>query len=139
MVTETMSDSTELSSLRDLSRILRRERDTLGLFLEKVTAAGADLDECHDLLKSLSGIELHRAITAREAAIELGLGADASLRVLAAAAPTPWPVVLGAHRGALLALAAAVDQAAAADVIDLREPSARREFRIPLSLAEFLA
>lgn len=135
----TNGGSTDLASMRELSRILRRERDTLGLFLERVGSGHTDLDECIDILRSLGGVELHRAITAREAARELGLGADATLRLLADTAPSPWTAVLGAHRGALLALAAAVADVRRDELIDLRESPRAAAFEIPRSLAEFLA
>ncbi len=135
----TNGGSTGLASLRELSRILRRERDTLGLFLDRAASDDADLGECSDILRSLGGVELHRAITAREAARELGVSADATLRVLADGAPAPWPAVLGAHRGALLALAAAVAAVRRCDPIDLREAPSSVAFEIPRSLAEFLS
>lgn len=135
-------------SLSELSSLLFREREILDR-LVAVLADGADRAETDGLLRSVSSLELHRAITAREVAVDLGLDGEPTLSDLVAASPEDWAAVLDVHRRSLLALideaarrlrstgvAAAAATAKAADTfIDLTE--ARRP-GIQRSLTDFL-
>jgi hypothetical protein len=94
------------SSLQYLSSLLRKERDALDLLLARLDEAPNDHDT---LLRSISSLELHRAITAREVALELGVDGDPTLRELAIAAPDEWSLILHGHREALVELASRVE------------------------------
>lgn len=132
-------------SLSELSSLLLREREVLDR-LVAVLSNGADQTETDGLLRSVSSLELHRAITAREVAGDLGLDGEPTLSDLAAASPEEWAAVLDVHRRSLLALiddagrrlrSAGISAATKADgnVIDLTE--ARRP-GIQRSLTDFL-
>ena len=88
------------SSLAELSGLLWRERDVL----EQLVGAlrnGSDPVESDGLLRSISSLELHRAITAREVALELGLDGEPTLQDLVERTTGEWVAVLAAHRRAL--------------------------------------
>jgi hypothetical protein len=87
------------SSLAELSGLLWRERDVLEQLA--ATLRGGDEVESDGLLRSISSLELHRAITAREVAVELGVDGDPSLQDLVERADTEWAGVLAGHRRAL--------------------------------------
>jgi hypothetical protein len=89
------------SSLNELSGLLWRERDVLDLVVRRLEAGGSDWE---GLLRSVGSLELHRAITAREAALELGVSGDATLDEVAAAAPPQWSSILTSHALALRSL-----------------------------------
>jgi hypothetical protein len=91
------------SSLAELSGLLWREREVLDQ-LHALLQAGADEVDTDGLLHSISSLELHRAITAREAAVELGLEGEPSLRDLIELSDKEWAAVLSGHRDALRAL-----------------------------------
>lgn len=92
--------------LRELSGLLWRERVALDRLADALVGGEGDRneEECDGLLRSVSALELHRAISAREAAIELGMTGDPTLAELAASAPLGWADVLASHRRALLDL-----------------------------------
>ena len=96
------------SSLAELSGLLWREREVLDQLLDLLAADDdddPDLDLKTDgLLHSISGLELHRAITAREAALELGLDGEPSLQDLIERSDDEWAAVLAGHRRSLQAL-----------------------------------
>ena len=97
------------SSLAELSGLLWRERevlDQLVAVLRAEPADGADEDDVHTdgLLHSISGLELHRAITAREAAVELGLEGEPSLQDIIERSDDEWAAVLAGHRRSLQSL-----------------------------------
>ena len=94
------------SSLQDLSALLRKEREALDLLLARLEESPQDHAS---LLRSISSLELHRAITAREVALELGLAGDPTLREMARAAPEEWALILHGHREALVELASQVE------------------------------
>lgn len=89
--------------LRELSGLLWRERVALDRLADALVR-GKEYEECDGLLRSVSALELHRAISAREAAIELGVTGEPTLAELAASAPLGWADVLASHRRALLDL-----------------------------------
>lgn len=92
------------TSLDMLSGILWRERDVL----EQVGQTGpADPASAQLALRSLSSLELHRAILTREVASEHGIAGDPSLDDLIQGVPTEWAAVLAGHRRALRRLAEA--------------------------------
>ena len=103
--------------LRELSEVLWREREQLELVLFKLEEQrlllldGHSRWVCHAsrevelVLDQLGRLELSRALASAVAASELGVVGDATLRVLAAVAPAPWPSVLERHLGALQRLA----------------------------------
>lgn len=116
------------STLDDLSRLLRRERDVLSLL---VTRLAVDATGCDALLHHVRLLELRRAVTARALAVEWGVEDGSTLRDLIAAAPREWEAVLAAHRQALLSLAEEIAGTA---------PGSPEESRpIQRSLREFLA
>ena len=94
------------SSLNDLSGLLWRERDVLDLLLARLAAGEEGTD---GLFRSISSLELHRAITAREAGLELGLEGEPTLQELIERAPSEWTGVLRGHLDALVRLAADVE------------------------------
>jgi hypothetical protein len=67
--------------------------------------AGDAEDEADGLYQSISALELHRAIAAREAALEMGVEGEPTLEQLVGAAPLGWADVLASHRRALSDLA----------------------------------
>ena len=95
------------SSLNDLSGLLWRERDVLDLLLGRLDRGEEPTD---GLFRSMSSLELHRAITAREAGLELGLAGEPTLQELIDTAPAEWTSVLEGHRAALMRLATLVDE-----------------------------
>jgi hypothetical protein len=133
-------------TLSELSSLLFREREVLGQLVALLADAG-DPAEADGLLRSVSSLELHRAITAREAAVDLGLDGEPTLGALVAAAPAEWAAQLDDHRLALVALtdeahqrlrSAAISAARAegngkvVDLADARRPGVQR------SLTDFL-
>jgi hypothetical protein len=108
------------SCLTELSGLLSRERVALDR-LAAALIAGDDEAECDGHYRSLSSLELHRAIASRESAIELAVDGDATLDQLGRAAPPAWTAVLDAHRRALLDLTAEVGRLARRPIVDIRE------------------
>lgn len=97
------------------------------------------------LLRSISSLELHRAITAREVAVELGLAGEPTLRELIQRGPSEWAVVLVDHHRHLTSLVQQVgsrsrvrmqDHEGPTDVVLLPLGAGRMVQR---SLREFLA
>ena len=104
MTGEAPPEGLELQTcLRELSGLLWRERIALDRLADHLVA-GADDTECDGLFGSISALELHRAIAAREAAVELGIAGDPTLEELTKAAPLGWADVLASHRRALVDL-----------------------------------
>lgn len=95
------------TSLDMLSGLLWRERDTLTNVIEGIDhdVRGAEL-----FLRSLSSLELHRAILAREVAAEHDGQGESTLADLIDRVPAEWAAVLSGHRQALLELTDLVDQ-----------------------------
>lgn len=93
------------SILSELSGLLWRERDVLEQLVERLRAE-APGDDVHSngLLHSISSLEIHRAITTREVALDFGLEGEPTLRELIQLATEEWAPVLAAHRRALLDL-----------------------------------
>jgi hypothetical protein len=95
---------------------LWRERHLLELLLFKldeeqlVLAAGRTrwlpraTREVEMVLEEIRQTELERAVEVSRVAVDLGLGAEASLRQLAEAAAEPWRGILAEHREAFLSL-----------------------------------
>ena len=136
------------TSLAELSGLLWRERDVLDQLLgrlreEDASAADAETD---GLLRSISSLELHRAITAREVALELGLEGEPSLQDLIERSDDEWATLLAGHRLALRELSEEVRRllrrvpagAVEGNVISMPEPGARGRV-LQRSLRDFLA
>ncbi len=130
------------SSLQHLSVLLRREREVLEMLLSRAAGTASTL-LCDELLRSISSLELHRAITTREVAVELGLRDEPTLGQLVDCSPDGWSVLLAEHRLALLDLAAEVE-AMAPVPLARREPDGAlrlgppRRHAVQRSLLEFL-
>ena len=129
--------------LRELSGLLWRERVALDRLADALVRGKED-EECDGLLRSVSALELHRAISAREAAIELGMTGDPTLAELAASAPLGWADVLASHRRALVDLTTEVGhllRRPAEVEIDLRGggDTVRKSPAVQRSLRDFLA
>lgn len=93
------------TSLSELSGLLWREREVLDRLLVALHDRPDDGDvETDGLLHSISSLEVHRAITAREAAIELGLHGEPSLQDIIERSDDEWAAVLAGHRRALRTL-----------------------------------
>jgi hypothetical protein len=92
-----------MSSVAELSALLWRERDVLEQLVSSL-AQGVDDVESDGLLRSISSLELHRAITAREAALDLGLDGEPTLQDLIERTDGEWAAALAGHRRALQAL-----------------------------------
>lgn len=91
--------------------------------LEQLLAAlegEADLTESDGLLRSISSLELHRAITAREAAVELGLEGEPTLQDLIDRTTGEWTVVLAGHRRALTELSEEVRRRLRVDSVEVQ-------------------
>ncbi len=99
------------STLNELSGLLLRERDVLDQLAQRLgEAACRDDVQANGLLDSISGLELHRAITTREVAVEMGLDGEPTLQDLIESAPGEWASMLAMHRRALLALSDQIQQ-----------------------------
>lgn len=108
--------------LGEVSNVLWRERRLLGLLvdrleLERLLAAIDSLwllraaRELEAIRAELHRSELDRAMAVVAGAADLGLGPDATLSALAAAADDPWSELLAQHRTALrAAISAATHQ-----------------------------
>lgn len=90
------------SNFNDLSALLWRQRDLLDLLLGRLDDGINDTD---GLFRSLSSLELHRAILAREVGVELGVDGEPTLADLVRLAPADWIEVLADHRQALRTMA----------------------------------
>ena len=88
------------TSLAELSGLLWRERDVLEQLVELLRTDAEDV-ETDGLLRSISSLELHRAITSREAAVELGLDGEPTLQDLVERTTGEWVAQLAGHRRAL--------------------------------------
>jgi hypothetical protein len=133
-------------SLAELSNVLWRQRQLLDLLLFRMTVEQTLLvgrqvrwlaratDEVEAVLEEMRQTELVRSIVLQDAADELGLGVEPSLRELAEAAPAPWGEIFEEHRRAFLALTDEVQTIAAANRELLgREQRATRELLDELS------
>jgi hypothetical protein len=93
------------TSLAELSGLLWRERDVLEQLIRRLRDGDDDVEpggiESEGLLRSISSLELHRAITAREVALELGLDGEPSLQDLVERSDDEWATLLAGHRLAL--------------------------------------
>jgi hypothetical protein len=114
-------------SLTDLSSVLWRSRELLELLLFKleeeqlILAAGRNrwlphaTREVEVVLEQMRQTEVVRAAYSQDAALELGLAAEASLGELADAAPAPWSDLLHQHRKAFLTLTSEISGMASAN------------------------
>ncbi len=102
------------SSLAELSGLLWRERDVLDRLVVALEA-GVDDVERAGLLHSISSLEVHRAITAREVAVELGLDGEPSLSDLIERTTGEWAALLARHRQVL--------RSQCAQLVDLLRPA----------------
>jgi hypothetical protein len=103
-------------SLTDLASVLWRSRELLEMLLFKLEEEQLLLAsnrsrwlshatrEVEVVLDQIRQTEVIRAAYSQDAAVELGLPADASLGELADAAPAPWADLLHQHRKAFLML-----------------------------------
>jgi hypothetical protein len=93
------------TSLAELSGLLWRERDVLHQLVLRLREDGGagpgEVEAADGLLRSISSLELHRAITAREVALELGLEGEPSLQDLVERSDDEWATLLAGHRLAL--------------------------------------
>jgi hypothetical protein len=133
-------------SLAELSNVLWRQRQLLDLLLFRMTVEQTLLvgrqvrwlaratDEVEAVLEEMRQTEVVRAMVLQDAATELGLGDDPSLREVAEAAPSPWGDIFEEHRRAFLGLTDEVQTIAAANRELLgREQRATRELLDELS------
>ncbi len=99
------------SVLNELSGLLLRERDVLDQLVQRLEAVPYPDDvEANGLFDSISSLELHRAITSREVAVEMGLDGEPTLQDLIEGAAGEWAAMLAMHRRALLALSGQIVQ-----------------------------
>lgn len=104
--------------MEKLSHILWRERELLETLLYKleveqlVMATGRTrwllhaAKEVEVVLETIRETEILRAVAADEAAEQMGLASNPSLRALADATSEPWASILADHRDAFAAVAA---------------------------------
>lgn len=132
------------TSLDMLSGILWRERDVLEHVLD---VGGSDAWATDLALRTLSSLELHRAILTREVVTEHRISGEPSLPDLIGGVPPEWAAVLAGHRRALRSLTSDVDSVLGGVVLreDLGalggEPgdrSVRTRPAVQRSLVEFL-
>lgn len=137
-------------SLAELSNVLWRQRQLLDLLLFRMTVEQTLLvgrqvrwlaratDEVEAVLEEMRQTELVRSVVLQDAADELGLGDDPSLRQLAEAAPSPWGEIFEEHRRAFLALTDEVQTIAATNRELLgREQRATRDLIDELSGTDY--
>ena len=123
MTSGTAPEGIEIQScLRELSGLLWRERIALDRLADHLVAGDPDVD-CDGVYHSISALELHRAIAAREAALELGVDGEPTLQQLIALCPLGWADVMLSHRRALVDLTNEVTHLARRPTVDLTEPA----------------
>ncbi len=94
------------SAIAQLCGLLSRQAEVLHLLADSLGGGlAASSPTATELLRSISSLELHRAIVSRELALELGLDCDPTLQVLSERVPAEWKPALHAHRRALRSLA----------------------------------
>lgn len=133
-------------SLAELSNVLWRQRQLLDLLLFRMTVEQTLLvgrqvrwlsratDEVEAVLDEMRETELVRSVVLAEAASELRLGGEPSLREVSEAAPAPWGDIFEEHRRAFLGLTDEVQTIAASNRELLgREQRATRELLDELS------
>ena len=133
------------TSLAELSGLLWREQEVLDQLL-RLLHEGAEEVETDGLLHSISSLEVHRAITAREAALELGLDGEPSLQAIIERSDAEWAAVLANHRRSLQSLSDEVRallrrvpaNAVEGNVVTLPEPGSRAR-TLQRSLRDFIA
>jgi hypothetical protein len=113
--------------MTDLSSVLWRARELLELLLFKLEEEQLLLAsnrsrwlahatrEVEVVLDQIRQTEVARAAYSQAVALELGLGAEASLGQLADTAPAPWSDLLHQHRRAFLALTSEISAMAEAN------------------------
>jgi hypothetical protein len=132
------------SSLAELSGLLWREQEVLDHLVD-LLRDDADEIETDGVLHSISSLEVHRAITAREAALELGLEGEPSLQEIIERADDEWAAVLATHRRSLQRLSDEVRSllrrvpANAVDGNVVLFPETGRARTLQRSLREFIA
>lgn len=87
-----------------MSGILWREREVLDHLVGALRDGRGTEVEKTELRSCIASLEVHRAITAREVAREMGLPGDPTLQDLVVGAPDDWAPALASHRWALIAL-----------------------------------
>lgn len=92
------------SVLSELSSLLWREREVLDQLVRRLRLGGSIGTDSNDVLASIASLEVHRAITTREVASEMGLAGEPTLQELVKKAPPEWAPVLASHRRALVGL-----------------------------------
>lgn len=92
------------SVLNDLSSLLWREREVLDQLVTRLRRGESNATDSNDVLASVASLEVHRAITTREVASEMGLNGEPTLQDLMVKAPPEWAPVLASHRRALVGL-----------------------------------
>ena len=95
-----MEGAVPSTSLAELSGLLWREREVLDQLVDLLHFGGEDV-EADGLLHSISSLEVHRAITAREVAVELGLDGEPTLQDIIRRSDDEWAAALAYHRRAL--------------------------------------
>ncbi len=137
-------------ALAELSNVLWRQRQLLDLLLFRMSVEQTLLasrqvrwlaratDEVEAVLDEMRETELVRSVVLQDAAAELRLGGDPSLREVAEAAPAPWDEIFEEHRRAFLALTDEVQTIAASNRELLgREQRATRDLIEELSGAPY--
>ena len=133
-----------LSSLAELSGLLWREQEVLEQLVALLRADAEEM-ETDGVLHSISSLEVHRAITAREAAVELGLEGEPSLQEIIERSDGEWAAVLATHRRRLQELSDEVRsllRRVPANAIDgnvVTFPTTGRARTLQRSLRDFIA
>lgn len=101
--------------------LFKLEEEQLLLLAGRSWWLGHATREVEELLDRICEVELARAVEVAAVAGELDLGEDASLAMLAGAAPPPWGPLLDGHDRALRSLKGQVVAVAEANLKILRE------------------
>lgn len=91
--------------LDELVALLSREREVLDQMARALRTRGCTGLEMAELRSCIASLEVHRAITTRDHALEMGLSGEPTLQELVVGAPDGWAPVLASHRRALIELA----------------------------------
>lgn len=147
MIDQPPDGLTVQTSLQELSAVLWRERVALDRLADLLLEGEPDV-AAEPIYRSISALELHRAVMVRDVALELTVDGEPTLRMLARAAPPGWSEVLSAHRRALVDLANEVTRLAKRPFLDLSDTARLesgefgvtgvRRFGIQRSLRDFL-